>query len=196
MSRIDTIFEVIFLVGFVIGTVIRNIYTIPYRHSKAIKKRKSIVDAVLLGFAGSGMFLPLIYLFTSWLDFADYNLPGWLSWIGTVVFAGAIILLWRSHADLGHNWSPTLQIRPEHSLITQGVYRHIRHPMYTAHLLWAIAQGLLLANWLAGWIFLVTSLPLYLYRIPKEEQLMLDQFGDDYRHYKNRTGGMFPRLFK
>ena len=194
MSRIDTIFEVIFLVGFVIGTIIRKIYTSPGRHSKAVRKHKSTMDVVLLGLAGTGLFLPLVYLFTPWLDFADYDLPGWLGWIGAVVFAGAIVLLWRSHVDLGRNWSPTLQIRPEHSLITHGVYRHIRHPMYAAHLLWAIAQGLLLANWLAGWIFFVTSIPLYLYRMPKEEQLMLDQFGGDYRRYKTRTGGMIPRL--
>jgi protein-S-isoprenylcysteine O-methyltransferase Ste14 len=194
LSRIDTIFEVVFLVGFVVGSVVRNIYTIPCRHNKAIKKRRSIWDAVLLGFAGIGMCLPLIYLFTPWLDFAGYDLPTWLGWIGTLVFAGAIILLWRSHVDLGRNWSPTLQIRPEHTLITHGVYRYVRHPMYIAHLLWAIAQGLLLANWLAGWIFLVTSLPLYLYRIPKEEQLMLDQFGDEYCQYSNRTGGMIPRI--
>jgi len=194
LSRIDTIFEVIFLVGFVVGTVIRNIYTIPCRRNKASKMHKSTLDAVLLGLAGTGLFLPLIYLFTPWLDFADYDLPGWLGWVGTVVFAGAIVLLWRSHVDLGHNWSPTLQIRAEHSLITHGVYRYIRHPMYAAHLLWAIAQGLLLANWLAGWIFLVTSIPLYLYRMPKEEQLMLDQFGDAYRHYKIRTGGIIPQI--
>ena len=194
LSRIDTIFEAIFLIGFVIGTVIRSIYTIPCRHSKAVRKHKSIMDAVLLGLAGSGLVLPLVYLFTPWLDFADYDLPGWLGWIGTAVFAGAIVLLWRSHVDLGRNWSPTLQIRPEHSLITNGVYRYIRHPMYAAHLLWAIAQGLLLTNWLAGWIFFATSIPLYLYRMPKEEQLMLDQFGDQYRHYKTRTGSIIPRL--
>lgn len=194
MSRIDTIFEAIFLVGFVIGTVIRIIYTIPCRRNKTTKIHKSVLDVVLLNLAGVGLFLPLIYLFMPWLDFADYELPNWLGWIGTVAFAGAIVLLWRSHIDLGHNWSPTLQIRAEHSLITDGVYHYIRHPMYTAHLLWAIAQGLLLANWLAGWIFFVTSLPLYLYRIPKEEQLMLDQFGDAYRHYKTHTGGIIPRF--
>ena len=194
MSRIDTIFEVIFLVGFIIGTVIRKIYTAPCRHNKTFKKRKSTLDIVFICLSGVGLAAPLVYLFTPWLDFAGYNLPGWLGWIGTVIFAGAIVLLWRSHVDLGHNWSPTLRIRPEHSLVTHGVYRHIRHPMYAAHLLWAIAQGLLLANWLAGWIFLVTFIPFYLYRAPKEEQLMLDQFGDDYRHYKTRTGGMIPRF--
>lgn len=98
--------------------------------------------------------------------------------------------------DLGHNWSATLRIRPEHSLITHGVYRRIRHPMYTAHLLWAIAQGLLLANWLAGWIFLVAFVPLYLLRVPHEEQMMLEQFGQEYRTYMARTGRIIPRLRK
>lgn len=196
MYRVDTIFEVIFLVGFVVGSVVRKIYTAPRRHTKAVRKRKSVLDIVLVGLSGVGLVMPLVYLFTPWLDFADYALPAWLGWVGTIVFAGAIILLWRSHVDLGQNWSATLQIRPEHTLVTHGVYRHIRHPMYAAHLLWAIGQGLLLANWLAGWIFLVTFFPMYLYRVPKEEQLMLDQFGDEYRQYMNRTGGMIPRIWE
>jgi len=196
MSRIDTIFEVIFLAGFVIGSVVRKVYTVPSRHNKAIKKRKSTLDIVLVGLSGVGMAMPLVYLFTPWLDVAEYPLPTWLSWLGAVVFAGAVVLLWRSHVDLGRHWSPTLQIRPEHTLITHGVYRYIRHPMYAAHLLWAIGQGLLLPNWLAGWIFFVTFIPFYLYRAPKEERLMLDEFGDDYRQYVKRTSGMIPCIWK
>jgi protein-S-isoprenylcysteine O-methyltransferase Ste14 len=196
MSRIDSIFKVIFLVGFFIGTVIRKVYTAPRRGDKSVRKRKSILDIVLISLSGVGLVVPFVYLFTPCLDFANYNLPAWLGWVGTVCFIGAIVLLWRSHVDLGHNWSPTLQIRPEHSLVTHGVYRHIRHPMYAAHLLWAIAQGFLLANWLAGWSFFVTFIPFYLYRAPKEEQMMLDQFGDDYRQYMNRTGGMIPCIWK
>ena len=116
--------------------------------------------------------------------------------MGTVIFAGAILMLWRSHADLGRNWSATLRITGQHSLVTNGVYRRIRHPMYTAHLLWAIAQGLLLSNWFAGWAFLVLLGPLYLVRIPKEEQMMLEHFGEEYRAYKSRTGRLIPRMYK
>ena len=194
MLGIDNIFEVIFFVGFVVGSVIRKVYTFRCRGSKATKKRKSLVDIILISAAGVGMALPLFYLFLPWLDFANYDLPGWLGWIGTVVFAMALFLLWRSHADLGRNWSATLQIRQEHSLITDGIYRHIRHPMYAAHLLWAIAQGLLLENWLAGWAFLVIFVPFYLLRVPKEEKMMLEQFGQEYRQYISRTGRMIPYL--
>jgi len=191
---IDNIFEVIFLVGFVIGSVIRKVYTAGCRGNKSVDKRKSLVDIILISDVGVGMALPLFYLFTPWLDFADYDLPGWLGWIGTAVFAGALFLLWRSHIDLGSNWSAILQIRQEHSLVTDGIYRHIRHPMYAAHLLWAIAQGLLLENWLAGWAFLVISVPFYLLRVPKEEKMMLEQFGQEYRQYLSRTGRIIPNF--
>ena len=119
-----------------------------------------------------------------------------MGWAGTLIFAGAIILLWRAHADLGLNWSATLQIRSGHSLVTHGVYRRIRHPMYAAHLLWAIAQGLLLENWFAGWPFLVTFVLLYALRVPREERMMLEQFGDEYRNYMAQTGGMTPRFWR
>jgi len=191
---IDNTFEVIFLVGFVVGSVIRKVYTFRCRGSKAAKKRRSLVDIILISAAGVGMAAPLLYLFSPWLDFANYDLSGWLGWIGTVVFAMALFLLWRSHVDLGRNWSATLQIRREHSLVTDGIYCYIRHPMYAAHLLWAIAQGLLLENWLAGWAFLVISVPFYLLRVPKEEKLMLEQFGQEYRQYISRTGRIIPYL--
>lgn len=196
MLGIDTLFKAVFLVGFVAGSVIRKIYTFRCRHGKAVRKYKSVVDIILISAAGLGMTLPLFYIFTPLLDFADYRLPAWLGWIGTAVFAMALLLLWRSHADLGRNWSAILQIRPEHTLVTNGIYRHIRHPMYAAHLLWAIAQGLLLENWLAGWAFLVVFVPLYLIRAPKEEQMMLEQFGEQYRQYISRTGGIIPRFWK
>ena len=194
MLGIDNIFEVIFLVGFVVGSVIRKVYTVGCRGSKSVNKRKSVVDIILISAAGVGMFLPFFYLFTPWLDFANYDLPGWLGWVGMAVFAGALFLLWRSHADLGRNFSAILQIRKEHSLVTNGVYRYMRHPMYAAHLLWAIAQGLLLENWLAGWLFLVSFIPTYLFRAPKEEQMMLEHFGEEYREYISRTGRIIPNF--
>ncbi len=194
MLGIDNIFEVIFLVGFVVGSIIRKVYTYGHRGNIAVDKRKSVSDIVLVSISGVGLAAPLFYLFTPWLDFADYDLPSWLGWIGTPIFAAALLLLWRSHADLGRNWSAILKIRQEHTLVTNGVYRYMRHPMYAAHMLWAIAQGLLLQNWLAGWILLVAFIPTYLVRAPKEERMMLDNFGEEYRNYISRTGGIIPRL--
>ncbi len=192
MLKVGNTFEAIFWACFITGLVIRKLYTSRCTKRTAVKKRRSVLDMVLLVAAGLGMAVPLVYLFTPWLDFANYDLPGWMGWVGTAAFAAALVLLWRSHADLGHNWSATLQITSGHSLVTHGVYRRIRHPMYAAHLLWALAQGLLLENWCAGWAFMVTFIPLYVLRVPKEERMMLEQFGQEYRDYMARTGRMIP----
>jgi len=143
---------------------------------------------------GGGVILPLLYVFTTWLDFANYTLPAWAGWTGIVLILGAVIVFWRAHADLGLNWSPTLEIREKHELITRGIYSIIRHPMYASQLLWSVAQILLLQNWMAGFSGLLTFIPFYFLRIKAEEQLMMEQFGDQYRSYMQKVGGVFPKL--
>jgi protein-S-isoprenylcysteine O-methyltransferase Ste14 len=112
---------------------------------------------------------------------------------GVVVLAAALALFWRAHADLGTNWSISLEIRKGHRLVSSGVYRRVRHPMYAAIFLFGVAQALLLANWLAGPAALVTFAPLYVIRVPREEALLLERFGDAYREVMARTGRLWPR---
>ena len=104
---------------------------------------------LVIVFAGC-ILLPVIYLATDWLAFADYRLPDWIAMAGSATMVAALWLFWRSHSDLGRNWSRSLELRTDHRLIRSGVYRTIRHPMYAAILLFGLAQGLLLQNWLAG----------------------------------------------
>lgn len=190
----DSTFEVVFLIGFVAGSVIRAVYT---RQRRRAGVGRIGLDELLVMLGGVGLIIvPLVYLLSPWLDFADYHLPTWAGWTGAAVFAAALYVLWRSHADLGRNWSPMLEIREEHALVTEGVYRHVRHPMYAAHLLWAIAQLLLLENWIAGPALLATFLPLYVYRAPREEKMLLAHFGEEYRSYMAQTGRLIPRLWR
>lgn len=157
-------------------------------------------EKLFLGLAGLGnTVVPLLYILTRRLDRADCRLPHRprtaLAFAGALLLPPAVWLLWRSHADLGRAWSPVVEVRQEQALVTGGVYRHIRHPMYAAHWLWAIAQALLLQNWIAGPANLATYAPLYFRRVPQEEALMLERFGDDYRAYMARTGRVVPRLW-
>jgi protein-S-isoprenylcysteine O-methyltransferase Ste14 len=149
---------------------------------------------ILLALSGIGMLVPLVYVFSSWLDFADYDLPDWTGWLGTVLFAVAIWLLWRSHVDLGRNWTPTLGFREDHELVTDGVFKHVRHPMYAAHILWGIAAALMLHNWIAGLTLPGVMVAVYLSRVSAEEQMMLEKFGEQYEAYMQRTGRLIPRL--
>jgi protein-S-isoprenylcysteine O-methyltransferase Ste14 len=100
----------------------------------------------------------------------------------------------KTHAQLGRNWSVTLEVRVDHALITDGVYARVRHPMYTAFWLWALAQAILLPNWIAGFAGIVGFGTLYLIRVDREEAMLLETFGDQYRDYMRRTGRVIPRL--
>jgi protein-S-isoprenylcysteine O-methyltransferase Ste14 len=188
----DTFFTILFFIFVFAASIIRGVYSKQFKQNREFTDK---LDKFLTILPVFGMFIfPLIYALTSWLDFANYQLPTWAGWIGAAIFTLSLWVLWRSHADLGRQWSVKVEIQEEHKLVTDGIFKHIRHPMYAAHILWGIAQPLLLWNWIAGLSMLVTLLPLYFYRVPKEEMMMVDKFGDEYRHYMDRTGRVFPKL--
>ena len=125
--------NLVFLVGFAVYTGIRHVFKRRARGGEKAVRRVDGRELTLLGIMGVGtLLLPILYLFTPWLAFADYRLLPLAPWCGTLIIAAALWLFWRSHADLGPNWSVTLELRKEHELIENGVYRSIRHPMYAA----------------------------------------------------------------
>lgn len=190
----NSTFKIVYFVLFMVISIVRKIYTGKQRKKAMVFEKKSGGEIFFLVLNAVGMIIPLIYVFTSNLDFANYYLPDWVGWLGLVVFIGAIWLLYLSHRDLGRHWTITVGLREDHKLITKGIYKHIRHPMYAAHLVWAIAQIMMLHNWIAGYCFIVTMVPFYLYRAGREEDMLIDQFGKEYWNYKQKTGALFPRI--
>ena len=194
---LDRILGIFFLVGLIAAGVMRKWYARRYGQNAVAADRSEALSMWLLMYLwGVAQVMPFFSVFSAWLDFADYDLPTWAGLVGAAIYCAALWLLWRSHVDLGRHFSATLEIRDQHSLVTEGVFRHIRHPMYSAHLLWGIAQALLIQNWIAGLGGLAVFLPLYLLRMRGEEQMMLEEFGDEYRAYMGRTGRVIPRLWR
>jgi protein-S-isoprenylcysteine O-methyltransferase Ste14 len=187
----------VYLYALIVYMGIRGWFGARTKHNEKVVSRADTRDRALIGvvFIGS-LILPLLYLFTPWLGFADYRLPELVAWCGTAIMIGALWLFWRAHVDLGLNWSITLEMRKDHELIVNGVYRRIRHPMYAAIFLFAIAQGLLLQNWLAGWAGFVSFAILYLIRTPREERMMAEFFGQSYIDYMAHTGRLWPRTLR
>ena len=68
--------------------------------------------------------------------------------------------------------------------------------MYASIWLWGLAQGMMLANWFAGWAVIPAFAAMYFIRMPREERLMCEEFGDGYREYARWTGRVLPRLTK
>lgn len=188
-------FDFVFFLGFIIYVGVRAVFEKRTQHVVTTRSRQDRLEKMLFIFVATGsLLMPVLYLFTPLLRFADYELPTYLPWIGTVIMVAALWLFGRSHVDLGLNWSKTLEIRQNHRLIQTGVYRRVRHPMYAAIFLFGLAQGLMLQNWLAGWSALVTFAVMYFFRVPREEQMMYEQFGEEYRAYMHKTGRLLPRM--
>ncbi len=143
---------------------------------------------------GLGTVPIFFYILTSRID--SYRLPlhARLRWLGSgLIFAGDLLFIW-SHSALGRNWSPLLEIRKGHALVTEGPYRFIRHPMYAAIFLTAIGTSLLSANWLVTLAHMLSVISMYQVRVSDEEEMMVEQFGDEYRKYMRRTGRLIPKL--
>jgi protein-S-isoprenylcysteine O-methyltransferase Ste14 len=161
-----------------------------------VESRKNRTEVTLLALMWIAMMiLPLVSIVTPVLSFADYPLHVVPWFLGTVCLVFGLWFFYRSHADLGTNWSISLELREGHKLVTNGVYEHIRHPMYTAIFLIAVAQALLLPNWLAGPSCLVAFLLMLSLRIGPEEQMMRDRFGNDYIAYVGRTKRLIPGVW-
>ena len=138
---------------------------------------------------------PLVSIFTPLLSFADHALHPAAFGGGLICMTLGLWLLYRSHADLGANWSISLEIREHHQLVSDGVYARLRHPMYTALFLQALAQGFLLPNWVAGPAYFASFLLMFSLRVTGEERMMLERFGDEYRAYCGRTRRLIPGVW-
>ena len=157
------------------------------RTVRIAKDRKGRLEVALLVLAMIGFSMPIIWIASPVLSFAEYPLRPLPLAVGIVCFVVGLWLFQRSHADLGTNWSITLQVREDHRLVSHGVYRRVRHPMYAALFLYSVGQLLALPNWLAGPSYLVTFGILFALRVRAEEGMMLEEFGAGYAAYMAGT---------
>jgi protein-S-isoprenylcysteine O-methyltransferase Ste14 len=173
--------------------VIRRPFERKTRRNLIVHQARGARESVLLAisFVGLGA-IPLVYVATGFPAAAEQPFSPLRAWAGLAVFLGSLTLFRETHKTLGRNWSVTLQVREGHELITHGVYRYIRHPMYAAFWLWATAQALLLQNWVAGPAGLIGFGILYGFRIAREEAMMRATFGSAWDAYAARTKRVLP----
>ena len=127
------------------------------------------------------------------MAWSSLPLPLGLRWTGVGVCAlAAVLMLWTMHR-LGKNLTDTVVTRREHTLVTQGPYRWVRHPFYDCAAMFVTGIALLAANWfiLATGAFAIGVL---VNRTRIEEEKLLARFGDPYRAYLARTGRFLPKL--
>jgi len=182
-----------------VGTVVMIAIRAPHgRRSRSVtvaKSHKTALETGLLVLAWVGFFVPLIWIASTVFSFAEYPLRVGPLVAGVTCFVIGLWLFHRSHTDLGTNWSITLEVRDQHRLITRGVYRQIRHPMYSALFLYSLGHALVVPNWVAGPSNVIAFAVLFAFRVRAEERMMVDEFGAEYAAYSARTKRLVPGVW-
>jgi protein-S-isoprenylcysteine O-methyltransferase Ste14 len=188
--------KIIWGLGCVGWYVIRYPHQRRSRRTPVAERRDRVRDMILMTISFAGLFaIPFAYALTDQPTFTGYPFHPLQAWFGVAVLIGALALFYRTHRDLGRAWSVTLEIRQEHRLVTHGIYARLRHPMYAAFWLWGLSQALLLPNWVAGLSGLVGFGTLFFCRVGREERMMLERFGEEYREYMRRTKRIVPGVY-
>ncbi|MEO0382713.1 MAG: protein-S-isoprenylcysteine O-methyltransferase [Pseudomonadota bacterium] len=179
-----------FVAIFLLMMVIRTLFEVRLGRSGEASDTLERVLLVMV-FLGMGP-IPFLFVATPVFGFADYALPVPINTVAAIIGVLGLALFYRSHVDLDRQWSVSLAIQDGHALVDTGVYRLMRHPMYSALFLIVIAQAGLLSNWLAGFAGLVTFGTLYVLRVGREEALMASSFGEAWQTYAKRTPRLIP----
>ncbi len=159
------------------------------------RKDEGLLFAIVLRLVGLCLWVAaLAYLINpSWMECASVPLPSWLRWLGAGVGVMGCALTFWTLTNLGKNLTDTVVTRANATLVTTGPYRWVRHPFYVAIVLLITSIAFLAANWFVGLIALLFA-PLLFVRTRKEEQKLIEKFGDQYRAYMARTGKFWPKV--
>ena len=195
--RSDTAFRTTFALLVIGMSVIRGYYRwrtrAANRQASFKESKRQVALHAILGLLGY-LVLLLYVLAPRSLAWAALSLPAAVRWLGAGLGVVALVLLTWVHHTLGQNFSAILHVRQGHQLVMNGPYRWVRHPMYTVFFLFVLSWFLVSANWFLGLLWLAVVTAVVAMRVAHEEAVMLDQFGEQYRHYMQSTGRFLPRL--
>ncbi len=158
--------------------------------------RKVDGNAMMAAIRIGGLILwlsPLVYLVNpAWMAWSKIGLPEWIRWLGVGIGIFCTLGIYWLFSSIGNGITPTSATRTEHKLVTDGIYRWVRHPLYTIGSSFIFSFGMMADNW---WItaFGILAFILMASRTPKEEANLIEKFGDEYREYMNRTGRFLPK---
>jgi len=192
----DQLFRLILLAGFVIFMPIGIYHRLKARTGEKLDRRQEglfiLITLRLVGLAGVAGLIAY-FINPACMAWAAVPLPVWLRWtgVGFALIAG-LLLVWMFRT-LGRNLTDTVVTRKQHTLVTTGPYRWVRHPLYSSAALVILGNSLAAASWfffVAGCLMFM----LLVIRTRKEEQNLIARFGDDYRNYMQQTGRFVPRL--
>ena len=150
-----------------------------------------IITAIITIIGSAGLVLYL--LSPPWWTWTFIPLGEWIQWSGIIIALFPIFFLIWVHRHLDKQWSIALELQEDHKLITTGPYRYVRHPMYLGIFTYTIGLMMISLDVLVILFFAFTIWVNYR-RIPREEQMLIQKFGDEYLEYIKRSGRLLPQL--
>jgi protein-S-isoprenylcysteine O-methyltransferase Ste14 len=139
---------------------------------------------------------PFVYLINpNWMAWSKIGLPESVRWAGVVIGVLCVFGIYWLFSSIGTGITPTSATRKEHKLVTHGIYRYIRHPLYTIGSSMFVSFGMMADSWFIAALGILTFI-LMAIRTPKEEANLIEKFGDEYREYMKHTGRFLPYLGK
>ena len=188
--------KIIWCICLVSWAVIRFRPNIKARKTKISVTKRPFIERFSMFCSQLGLgIVPAIWVFTGFPEAFDRPIGPISILIGALLFGYSLILFRKTHKALGKMWSHSLDLREGHKLVTKGIYEKVRHPMYTAFWLWAVAPPFLLGNWVAGFAGIIGFGTLFFLRMGREESMMEAEFGQEYRDYKARTHKIIPGIY-
>lgn len=194
---VETVFRLLFLVLLLALLAVRHGYQWQLRRHRRVEmvregRGSRLIGALLV--AGGAFFAAAYLLAPGLLAWSYLSYPLWLRGLGAALMAGGVALLTWAHRHLGQNFHALVALHSEQTLVISGPYRWMRHPMYTAFLLFDVGCGLLSANLVLTWILPVLLIMHVALRLGREEQLLAERFDPAYRDYAQKTARFFPHL--
>ena len=137
---------------------------------------------------------PFVYLINpAWMAWSKIGLPEWIRWLGVAIGVLSVAGVYWLFSSIGSGITPTSATRREHTLVTIGPYRWVRHPLYTIGSSMFISFGMMADNWYIALLGILAFIAMAI-RTPKEEANLIEKFGDEYREYMTRTGRFLPKF--
>ena len=199
----EAVYRLAFFILFILLAAMRAYFMVKVRHAggrimpdeQAVAREggRGVFVIRVISFFALMAFLVMYIIGAKWIDAFRFPLPAWLRWMGFALGILSVAFMTWTQFTLDTQWSAQLQLTEHHHLVTTGPYAHMRHPLYFSVFGWGLSLGMLTANWIFVCI-VVLSIAGLLWRVPREEQMMIEAFGEEYRNYMQHTGRFFPKL--
>ena len=188
----QTIINFVIILGIILiyTYVFYNFYHAKKRIGKKKKEVKSVVETASMSF----FFLIIACVIN--LGCGTYSFHNTiLNIVFLVIYILSIATNLLGRYYLGNNWGNNVVIYTDHTLVTNGVYRIVRHPLY-ASIIWAIYSiGVLRSNYCVFLLNTIVFIPFMYYRAKQEEKELIKVF-KEYEDYQKKTGMFFPNIYK